>query len=815
MLNSLWQDVRYGLRMLGKNPGFTAIAVLTLALGISANTAIFSILDAVLLKPLPYPEPASLVAIWGTDAKTGETHRALSYPDFADLRDQNHTFDAMSVYNDATLTLTGSGEPSELHAEIVSSGLLSVLRVAPMIGAGFTAANDQPGSRVVLLSYPLWKSRFGSDAGIVGRKIVLGEVPYTVLGVMPRGFQFPLDGDPVDLWTTTAIEMISLDGGKPITSERGAHFLAAIGRLKVGVTLAQANADAGAISETLQKQYPDSNAHLAMKAQPAAQALVGDVRSTLLMLLGAVGCLLLIACVNVANLMLARAASREREIAVRGALGASGLRIARQLLTESVLLSLGGGLAGLLIAVWATRYFSSLSSLQIPRLAHTQVNLAALGFTALVAVATGVIFGLAPALHGSRLEMFSTLKEGGRTATGGTAQRRIRSILVVAEVSLALVLLVGASLLTQSLVHLWQESPGFDPQGVLVFDVDLPDVRYGKPDQSIQFFHRLLERMRTVPGVADASGVFPLPLSDSIIRTSFSIEGRPVAKSEEPRTQFRGIGLDYFHTMHIPLNAGRVFTERDTKDSTPVAIINETFAKKFFPGESAIGKRIRPGVSAGDKEPLREIVGVVGDVKHRNLWQTPDPECYAPYEQIPMGSMTLVARTAGNPMLLLSAMREQVKAIDPEVPIYQAKTLEDYVAASIAQRRFTGLVCGVFAMAGLLLAMVGLYGVMSYTVAQRTHEIGVRVAVGAERRDIRKLVLLQGARLTLAGILIGIVIALLLSGVVASQLFGVTPTDPRTYLAVAFVLMAVALTACLVPARRATRVDPMIVLRYE
>ena len=816
MLNTLWQDVRYGLRMLGKNTAFTTIAVLTLALGIGANTAIFSVLDAVLLRPLPYPEPARLVAIAGTDSKTGETQRALSYPDFVDLQTKNHTFDSMAAYTDGSLTMTGHGDASELHVEIVSSELMKVLRVSPMLGTGFAAEHDKAGARVVLLSNAFWKSRFGADSGVVGKQITLSGVLYTVLGVMPADFQFPLNSTPCDLWTTTAIEMSNFGGDKPMTEERGAHFLAAIGRLRPGVTLTQANADATAISEALTKQYPDTNTYLAMAAQPADEALVGDVRPILLMLLGAVGCLLLIACANVANLLLARAQTREREIAVRGALGASRKRILMQLLTESVILALGGGAAGLVIAVWATRFISQLSSVDIPRLAQAHVDPMALGFTALVSIATGVIFGLAPALHSSKQRLFSKLKEGGRTATGGTGHTRIRNLLVISEVSLALVLLTGASLLTESLLHLSRVSPGFDPQGVLAFDLDLPDVRYGKPEQSAEFFQRLLTQIRALPGVEHASGILPLPLSDSVVRTSFAIEGRPVAKSDQPRTQFRTVGLDYFTTMHIPLMKGRVFTEHDNAQSTKVAVINETMAKKFFGAEDPIGKRIKPGVSAAAGEPpMREIVGVVGDVKHINLWQQQDAETYVPYDQTPLGGMTMVVRVAGDPLAALPAIREQVKALDPEVPVYHGKKLEDYVTASVAQRRFTGLLCAVFAIAGVLLAIVGLYGVMSYTVAQRTHEIGVRVAVGAERRDILRLVLRQGVGLALVGILVGVIVALGMSSVLASQLFGVTATDAKTYAAVAGVLLGVAALACLLPARRATRVDPMVALRYE
>jgi putative ABC transport system permease protein len=480
-----------------------------------------------------------------------------------------------------------------------------------------------------------------------------------------------------------------------------------------------------------------------------------------------------------------------------------------------VLISLGGGAVGLVAALWGIPILTSIPSLKIPRLASADVDWRALIFMLLVSVLTGLLFGLAPALHSLRFDLFRTLKDGGRTATEGLGRSRMRGLLVVAEVSLALVLLTGASLLLESTVHLLRTSPGFEPHGVLTFDIDLPDVRYGKPEQSINFYKDLLGRIRALPGVQSASGVLPLPMSSDVIRTSFEIEGRPMAKSDLPRTQFRTIALDYFQTMRIPLIRGREFTDRDGAKANPVVIINQTLARQMFPNEDPIGKHIKPGVSAFGPEVMRKIVGVVGDVKHRNLWQGPDPESYVPYDQVPVGSMIVVARSTGDPMQLLPAVREQMHAVDAELPVYSVQTLEQYVSNSLAQRRFTSLLLGVFAGSGLLLAIVGLFGVVSYSVEQRTHELGVRVAIGAERRDILKLVLGYGMGMTAIGIAGGIIGTLAISRVFTNQLYGVSASDPLTFASTALLLLVVALIACYLPARRATRVDPIVALRYE
>jgi putative ABC transport system permease protein len=813
-MNSLWQDIRYALRVLAKQPGFTAVMVLTLALGIGANTAIFSVVNAVILEPLPFFESQRLVAVQGTDVHLGDLHRPLSYPDFADFRAQNHTLESVAAYDRSTSTLTGSGDPLHLDAGIVSANLFGVLRAKPLLGRTFTASEDQPGTRVAILSYHLWTSHFGSKPDIVGRTITLDAKAYTVVGVMPANFQFLLTAQP-ELWTTIAAQMVGNGTDPPMTSQRDAHFLSVIGRLKPEASLQQADADANAIGAALEKQYPDTNGHLGLTLRPEIEAIVGDIRPVLMMVLGAVGFLLLIACSNAANLLLARAAGRQREMAIRASIGAGRARILRQLLTESVLLALAGGLLGLLLAVWGTTLLAGLRSLQIPRLAQAGIDLRVLAFTLGVSILTGVLFGIAPAWHASRFNLFLSLKEGGRASSESKHASRVRNGLVIAQVSLAVMLLVGASLLIESMVHLTRQSPGFDPSGVMAFNLDLPDERYRKPEQSIAFFRQLLERVRAVPGVQSASGVLPLPMSDDIIRTSFDIEGRPMAKSDRPRVHFRSIAQDYIKTMHIPLIAGRDFTPRDERSAKAVVLINETLARRYFPTETPIGKHIKPDVADTGEVKFREIVGVVGDVHHRNLWQSTDAECYVPYDQVALGAMNIVVRSQGEPLNLLSSIREQVRALDTELPLYKARDMRDYIEASVAQRRFTSLLVSVFAAAGLLLATVGLFGLISYGVEQRRNEIGIRVAVGAERSDIIAIVLRSGVSLALAGIVVGLAGTLAISRVLNSQLFGVSATDPLTFTGVSLGLVAIAAAACYIPAWRAANADPLIALRNE
>jgi putative ABC transport system permease protein len=813
---STWlQDLRFAFRALGKNPGFTAVAALTLALGIGANTAIFSVIDAVLLRALPFPEPDRLVAIWGTSDRSGENRRAICYPDFEDLRAQSHAFESTSVTDDASFTLNGAGDPIHLTAGVVSADFFRLLGVVPPVGRGFLPQEDAPGTRVALLSDRLWRERFAADPGVVGRAITLSDRTYSVVGVLPPEFEYPGSEQPYDLWTTIAIDRVASDGDKPMTEQRGAHFLRAIGRLRPGASLAQANAELAGLAAALGKQYPGTNLHLGLRVEPAIEALVGDARPALWMLLGAVGLVLLIACANVANLLLARGAARQREVAVRAALGASRARLLRQLLTESLLLSLAGAVPGVLLAVWATKFLATVPSLSIPRLAHASVDWRTLLFTLGTVLLTAGLFGIVPAWHASRYSLTASLREGSRGTGESTGHARLRGLLVVFEVTLALVLLVGSGLLVQSLVRLLRVPPGFDPHNVIAFDLDLPATRYGRPEQSAQFFRELQPRLAALPGVVSASAAMPLPYTDNNMRTSFETEGRPMAQSELPSTNFRSISLDYFRTMRIPILAGRDFTAADGRQAAPVIIINEQFAKKYFPGENPIGKRIKPGISDFGDSKMREIVGVVGSVRHRALWRAPEAECYVPYDQVALGGMTVVVRGARDPEQLMPAVRHEVRRMDSQLPLYGVRTLEQYISGSVAQRRFLTLLLGSFGGVALLLAVIGLYGVMSYGVSQRTHEIGVRVALGAASTDVLRLIVSQGLRLTLLGITLGWLCSLGASRFLGSLLFGVSGNDPVTFLAVSGLFLAVALAACFVPARRAMRVDPLVALRYE
>jgi putative ABC transport system permease protein len=808
LLETLAQDLRYGLRMMVRNPGFTVVAVLTLAVGIGANTAIFSVVNTVLLRPLPFPEADQLMMFRGVDDGGGA---GISYPNFVDWRAQSGSVERFAAFRTRNFTLTDSDEPVRLNGVVASAGLFTLLGVAPSLGRSFRPEEDNAGVSVVILSHGLWRRRFNSDPQVIGRNITLDGGSLTVVGVMPAGFQFPIAAEAADLWTTIAHDAI---GNDPMTAQRGLGFLRVIGRLKPGVNLSQAQAEMDGIARRLEQQYPESNAHHGVRLVPALEQLVGDVRRPLLILFGSVGFVLLIACSNVANLLLARATARRREIALRAALGASRGRIIRQLLTESVLLALAGSVCGWLLAWGCMESLLSLSPENIPRLQDIRLDGLVFGFTLLVSLLTGMIFGLAPALHAAKMELTETLKDGGRSGAGGRVAG-LRGALLIAEVAIALVLMIGAGLLLKSFWHLTQVNPGFDPRQTLTFRLSLPN-KYSNP-QAVAFFERLQERLQNIPGAHSASVTFALPFSRSRIGTDLDIEGRPVAPGDRPQIDCQIVLPDYFRTMGIRLIRGRDFSARDDLNARPVAIINETLARRFFPNEDPLGKRLRPDIAAGPGDvPMREIIGVVSDVRYRSLTLDVPPEVYMPYPQLPLTTgMWIALRTDADPRGFISAARAEVQALDKDLPVFEVKTLDQYLSGAMAYPRFNMLLLLLFASLALLLTAVGLYGVISYSVTQRTYEIGVRRALGAQTHDVLKLVVKQGMKLTLIGALLGLGGALALTRLLQTLLFGVSVTDPPTFAVIVLLLIAVALLACWVPARQAAKVDPMTALRCE
>ncbi|HJY28927.1 MAG TPA: ABC transporter permease, partial [Pyrinomonadaceae bacterium] len=673
-MNTLIQDIRFGLRMLLKSPSVSIVATIALALGIGANTAIFSVVNAVLLRPLPFPDSDALMALFETDLQRGQQSGSHSYPNFMDLRAQNTVFEHVASYHGSDFILTGRGEPARIQGSVVTADLFPLLGVAPMLGRTLVPDDDKPSEtgRVAVLSEQLFRKRFNSDPAIVNQAITLDGRPYTVVGVMPASFEFPIQNEPVELWTSIAGDA---SGSEPITDQRGAHFLQVIGRLKPGVTKEQAQAELTTIGERLAQQYPDTNSRRSLRADSALTALVGDVRPALLILLGAVACVLLIACANVANLLLARATSRHKEMAVRAALGASRMRVIRQLLTESVLLSLVGGAVGLLLAVWWSDLLMALGKDDIPRAVHVHLDWRVLLFTLGISITTGLIFGLAPATHSSRSELVEALKDGGRGTSEGARRSRIRNLLVVSELAIAVVLLVIAGLLIQSLWRLRNVNSGLQPEKVLTFNVALPETKYDSARQG-QFFIDLKNRLESTPGVQSASAILPLPLSGDRFGISFKIEGRPVARKDEPSADFFATGVGYFRAMGIPVIKGRDFEDRDKHGSTPVVIVTETFARQYFPNEDPIGKRIQPGISTFDdeKSTMREIVGVVGDVRNRTLNTEPKPAYYVPQTQVPFSQMVVVVKTSGEPHSLIPTVTKELAGMDADIPLFGVKS---------------------------------------------------------------------------------------------------------------------------------------------
>ena len=817
-------DIRYGLRQLWKHPAFTIVAVLTLALGIGANTAIFSVVNAVLLKPLPFPAPDELIAVGVIDTRQKATQTelgSLSYPDFFDYRDQNRTLQNIAVYRERSFALTGEEGASSVRGIKSSAEYFDVLGIKPKIGRTFARADEQggggPGGFKVIISHNFWQKKFGGDANVLGQTLMMDRRPHTIIGVLPAGFQFPIQTDPFDLYITFAEDAANVDGSTPQTAQRGNHSLESIARMKPGVSIAQAQADLENIAASLEKQYPDSNTYFGVGTKPLREDMVGDVKTALYILFGAVVCVLLIANANVANLLLARASARGKEIALRAAMGASRLRIIRQLLTESLLLSGLGGLLGLLLAQWGTEALIKTVPQNIPRISTIQLDATVLIFTMLASLATGIIFGLVPAWQASHVDLNSALKSGSRTGSSGEGKGRVRNALIMAEVALALVLLVSAGLLIQSFARLGKVQPGLRTDRLFTARVALSEVGYPKNENIIAFFDQFLPRLRALPGVESADVIMPLPLSGSNMVTSFDIEERPMPEGKREAAPVRVISTDYFKTMGIPVRQGRVFDQTDRYESTPVVIVNERFASKFFPGQNVVGKRIMPGFAADDTgEKMREIIGVVGNVKHLSLKNEDSPEMYMPNTQMPFSVLSIVIRTnVSDPNVLTTAVRRELAAMDATIPLTSVRVFEEYIARSLARPRFNTLLLSIFAGTALVLTAIGIYGVMAYSVAQRTSEIGIRIALGAGKGSIFRLVVGQAMTLVGISLVIGLAGAFAATRVLKGLLFGVGAADPATFVSIVFLVSAVAFLAAWLPARRATRVDPIIALRAE
>ena len=810
-MQTLLQDLKYGARMLVKSPGFTAIAILTLALGIGANTAIFSLIDSVLLRPLPYENPGQLVAFSGTNAESGLTGILVSYTRFQQVQEQSRAIKSLGAYIPFTMSLTGRGEPEVVNASRITGNFFHVLAVSPALGRDFLAAEDQPGGAdVTIISDSFWHNHFGGDPSLIGRTLSLDGRSTTVIGILPPSFRFPFQQPEPDVWIPRVFETTNL---VPVQVRSGAGFLLPIGRLKPDQTLARFQAELATLHESYHRDNPGfADSKLVPAATSLETNLVGGLRSSLIVLLVAVGFVLLIACANVASLLLARATAREKEIAIRQALGASRVRLVRQLLTESLLLSLAGGGLGVLIASWCLPILRSIAPGTVPRIESVRVDAPVLLFSLALCIITGVVFGLVPSLTASRRDLHDTLKEGGRGSTESGHGGRARSVMVVAEVAVAIVLVTGAGLLIRSFTRLMRVNPGFDSTNVLAVPLTLPTAHYAEPEKRAEFIRQLTERVEALPGVESAAAVSHLPLLSPPRFVFFCPEGRVCQGiGKDPIISLRQATPDYFRTMRIPLLRGRVFEQKDLQGSTPVVIIDQLTASQYFPGVDPIGKTLQ---NSRDKIPM-QIIGIVGDVKFASL-STPNlAEMYMPHAQLPWPNMVLVVRSASNPQPLVSAVRQKIAELDPDLPVAGIQTMDEIVSASVAQPRLLTALVGAFAGFALLLAAIGIYGVMAYSVSQRIHEVGIRMALGATPRDVFARVVGQGMRLVFIGIALGCVASLALTRLLATLLFGTSATDPVTFAAVAFTLIAVALLACYLPARRATRVNPIIALRSE
>jgi putative ABC transport system permease protein len=808
-MRSLWQDLRYGVRILLGKPGFTVIAVIALALGVGATSAVFSIVNAVLLNSSAIDEPERVLMIWENNPARNHVEVEVSYPNYLSWRERNSVFEEIAALPSVNfdITLTGNGEPQQVEATTVSANFFSLLRTRPALGRAFSPEDEKAGApTVVLISDGLWKRRYGADPNVLGQQLTVEGESATVIGVMPQEFDFPKG---VELWAP----LTPSPGGW--TEQRGFRVLRAMGRLKPGVTPAQAQAEMDSISARLAEEFPKENKGYGVTMIPLIKSIFGNARPALYILLGAVFLVLLIACVNVANLLLARAATRRKEIALRLALGASRGRLVRQLLTESVLLALVGGALGLLVASFGVEYMVRLAPQDIPRITTVSVNAQVVAFAFAVSFLTAIIFGLAPALSASKPDLNEALKEGGSHSQGGARAKRLRSFLVVSEVAFAVVLMIGAGLLLRSFNNLQRIDPGFNPENIFTARVALVQSKY--PDEAKQkaFFAQLLERVRALPGVESAAVVLMRPLSGTIgWDPPFAVEGQtPEEQTANPYANYEAISSGYFRTMGITLLKGRDFNEEDRGDKVSVVIINEMMARKYWPNEDPLGKRLRFG-KANSNAPWLTVVGVVGDVRYRE-WDAVRPDIYVPFLQNSEYRTDFVVRTKVDPLSLSESFRREVYALDKDQAVAAVTTMDELVSSALARPRFNTLLLAVFAALALSLSAVGVYGVMAYTVAQQTHEIGIRMALGAQARDVLRMVVGQGLRLIVIGLSVGVAGAFALTRLMSSLLYGVTAADPLTFAAVALLLAGVALLACYIPARRATKVDPMEALRYE
>jgi putative ABC transport system permease protein len=801
------RDLRFATRMLLSRPGFTVLAVVCLALGIGASAAIFSVVNGVLLKPLPYPESDKLAAFGTTRGKV--ELGSISAPDFVDLR-SGSTHADLAAYGEASFSLKSNDVAVQMRGAQISSNLFRVVGVAPMLGRGPTIEEELPKrGREVVLGYGAWQRFFQHDPRVIGRQIRLDAIDYTVIGVMPKGYTFPFSSEDVDAWVP-----LTLAGDSTFQEQRGSHYLRGIARLKAGATLSQSQSELEMISARLSTLYPGTNHDRSARMKPFQDTIVSGSRTSLLVLAGAVGCLLLIACANVANLMLARSTLRSKEVAVRTAIGASRAVILRQVLTESVLLAIVGGIAGLLLAVWGTDLLLGIAPSALPRVNDITLDWRVVVFTTLVTIGTGVLFGLMPAIQLSSADLNGTLKDGGRSVTGSGSGNRTRSALVIAEVALSLVLLAGAGLLSATLLRLQHVDPGFDSHDVWTAEMSLPDVKYKTDGQQAAFYDQMLDKVRTIPGVTSAAGVSILPLTGNNMVIGFALEGEPRGDGipSQHGEMLDVVTSDFFSVLKVPLKAGRLFTAADDSTAPPVIVVNEAFAKKYWPGRNPIGMRVSAGYNS---DSLREVIGVVGDVRRLALDTDPAPAMYLSEHQASYSGLALLVRTRGNATNVPDALKRTLVSLDPDQSLGNIRPMAAVLERSLAQQRFSASLLGIFAMMALALSAVGIFGVMTAMVTQRTRELAVRLALGAHPRKVLQLVMSHGATLAGIGIVIGLFGAFALSRVVAGMLYNVSASDPATLLGVSLLLAAVALLACYIPARRATRLDPIITLREE